>query len=565
MKIYYLLILLATPILVFGQSSDIYIDNIESKISALDTVGSGKVEFVDSALNIKVVYPFKAKKVDGKVEGYYLDNNKLAFSGKSIKNLKQGLWEYYSYDSLGTPTTFQWFNYDNDSLSGPFMQIKANRLINGSYLNDSLDGAFKSQLISSDDSGNTILAVLDSGLYSKGKRYGEWVFFKNGKLFQIGYYENGLMHRNWKEFDLLDRDTNTLMVETQYFEGTKTGNEKIYFHYDFIPCPDTEDTNCIDTIKVMEFEQIPWQDGEMTGSYFKTDEKANTLEKGTYNKNKKMGEWVFTDPISKTEETINFLDDVRNGPYVLKVNSKTTITGTYAQGKKSGTWTYRDETGHKLRDENYDKGIRSGDWSYYQSQGALGLKKVFANDTMVELYEYNKDEVETMIFEFRYKTNSAVVIKYQELNKDSLVFKDFVFQPDSGGLNDETFMELFKTSGKDTSVFILDGGYVVKKDGQPDVMGTYSMNVMTGNWDYYYNPSILWRKVYDMGFMKFEMFLDKATLAPIDKGDYVLWYGAERPRLEIKVKEGLRNGKSTYYKVDGEVLKIEKYKDGVIQ
>ena len=170
-----------------------------------------------------------------------------------------------------------------------------------------------------------------------------------------------------------------------------------------------------------------------------------------------------------------------------------------------------------------------------------------------------------MIFEFEYEDDKPVTIKFEQLSKDSLEFIDLLYSPEDGKINDETFMELFKEKGKDTTLFKRNGGYEVKKNGKVWVQGAYVMNIKNGNWDLYYNPSIIWRETYDMGFKKFDMFLFSTTKEPMDKGDYVLWYGPERPKVEFKIKDGLRNGKSVYYDVNGEEIKEEKYKDGVLQ
>jgi antitoxin component YwqK of YwqJK toxin-antitoxin module len=153
----------------------------------------------------------------------------------------------------------------------------------------------------------------------------------------------------------------------------------------------------------------------------------------------------------------------------------------------------------------------------------------------------------------------------EELFPDSSEVKTYYYKPEGGKINHESFMETYKQSAKDTGVFILNGGYMVKKGGAIEYTGTYKMNLMDGNWDYFYNSAITWRKVYSEGIMQKELFLDKMTQEPIEKGEYVLWYGPERPKLEFKLKEGIRHGKSTWYLRNGEVKKEEKYKEGILQ
>ena len=64
--------------------------------------------------------------------------------------------------------------------------------------------------------------------------------------------------------------------------------------------------------------------------------------------------------------------------------------------------------------------------------------------------------------------------------------------------------------------------------------------------------------------MSEELFLDKSSGRKVEKGEYVLWFGPERPQVEFKIQNGLRDGKSIWYKKNGEELKVEKYKDGML-
>ena len=126
-------------------------------------------------------------------------------------------------------------------------------------------------------------------------------------------------------------------------------------------------------------------------------------------------------------------------------------------------------------------------------------------------------------------------------------------------------MELFKEKGKDSTIFVLNGGYSVKKSGSVELSGNYKNNIIDGAWEYYYNTSIIWRIEYKDGIQVKETFVEKINGNPVKKGEYLLWYGPERPRLEFSIREGVRHGKSIWYERNGEVDKEEKYKEGVLQ
>jgi antitoxin component YwqK of YwqJK toxin-antitoxin module len=525
----------------------------------LDTIANGKVESVDSLLGIKTIYPFKKSLVNGKVQGFFLSDNKLAYEGEVKNNQKQGTWNWFSYDTLGSADTIKTLNYANDTLNGFFMILEDSMRTIGSYKNGRLGGAYKREFFSIDDTGAVFWTPIDSGQYADSIMYGQWTFFADGKLHKTGFYENGKKHKHWIIYDLYEKSPKDMVIrEVQYFEGKKTGSEKVHFHYDFESKQDGSD----DTIKIEEFEQIPWQNGSLMGSYFKKDKAGNILESGTYNNGKKVAKWEFSFPNTKEKEIRTYLDDNLNGPFQKTSNDHLILEGTYAMGKKNKTWKYFDDNAQLMREETYDNGIKTGEWKYFNNKGYVALLKVFEDDELISISENNAVEVPVLEISITNNDGSFELVS-TELFSDSTEVKTYLYNVKD--INHNDFMETFKTNRKDTSIFILHGGYMVKKSGAMEYTGSYNMNLMNGNWDYFYNSSITWRKTFNDGILTKELFLDKMTGQPIEKGEYVLWYGPERPKIEFKIKEGIRHGKSTWYLRSGEVQKEEKYKEGVLQ
>lgn len=527
----------------------------------IDTVKSGNVEVIDSTKNTKTIYPFKNSQVNGMVKAFDLANNQLIWEGKVENNQKQGTWNTFTYDSMGTQSVTQFSNFVNDTLEGPFTEQTDSMRTIGTYKKGKLNGAYKREFRQVDDSGMVYWTPIDSGQYNDSIKYGEWVFFYKGKLYKTGFYEVGKKHKHWFVYDIYDKgEKPVIMKETQYFAGVKTGNEKVHFHYDFETKADGSD----DTVKVKEFEQIPWQNGELMGTYIKKDQYGNTIEKGTYNANKKVSTWAYYNPDIKTSETKTYLNDNLNGPYKKMVNEHLNLEGVYAMGKKNKSWKYYDDNGKIIREEVYDNGIKSGEWKYYNFKGYVGMSKIFEDDELIKITENNAVEVPILDLEFTKNDNSYEIIA-EQLFDDSTEVKTYYYKPEGNLIAHKTFMELFKEKSKDTTVFILHGGYSVKKNGMLEYTGNYNMNLKDGTWDYFYNSSITWRKIYADGLMTKELFIDKITNKPMLKGDYILWYGPERPKIEFKIKEGIRHGKSLWYSNGGEVIKEEKYKEGVLQ
>ncbi|MGB0403135.1 MAG: hypothetical protein ACPGEG_03495 [Salibacteraceae bacterium] len=543
---YLLLTILLIPLIGFSQ---------------IDTVNQGKVEFIDSTSNLKIVYPFKKRMVNGEVTAYNLSDQTIAFSGKSIDNARQGIWYYFKTDSIGVLDTLAFYTYLNDTLNGPFQKMEDSIRIQGNNKNNLLNGSYKREYSIINDSGLTIWVPIDSGQFADSVPYGQWTYFSSGRLYETGFFEDGKKSKNWMTYDLMEKsDKNVIINETRYFEGKKTGNQIRYFRYEY----ETNDDGTIDTIKINEFEQIPWQGDQKLGTYFKKNENGDILIKGNYSKDQKVSTWVYYDPETLVKETKTHLNNSLNGPYIKQVDEHILIDGVYAMGKKNKTWKFHDDNGNLIREEGYDKGIKTGEWKYYNFKGYVAFTKEFENDKLVALTEYNDHEVDILSLEIS-KVDNGFEIVTEELFEDSVVSKTFLFSPEDKKIHHEHFMELFKEKANDTSIFVLNGGYTVRKSGSIELSGNYKMNLMDGNWDYFYNTSIIWRKVFADGLLISESFIEKHTGNPLDKGEYVLWYGPERPKVEFKIKEGVRNGKSTWYKKGGEVLKEEKYKEGILQ
>ena len=530
-------------------------------VAQIDTIPKGNVTHIDSVLGLKIIYPFKNSQVTGKIKAYYISNKNLAYEGESKENAKEGTWNYFEYDSLNKPSVYQFFNYKNDTLNGAFVEVRDSLRVLGFYKYAILNGVYKREISSVSDSGTTVWTPLDSGGYAAGERYGQWTFLIKGKLQKTGYYQYGKKHKHWFVYDTYDKSgKDVIMQEIQYFEGVKTGTEKKYFHYRYEPCGE----GCVDTIKVEEFEQIPWQNGSLLGPYIKKDNKGFVLESGTFSEGKKVSAWVYSDPETKEKDTKNYLDNKLNGPYKKQVGEHVILEGTYAVGKKNNTWKYFDDNGKAIREENYSDGIKTGEWKYFNYKGYIGLSKIFVDDEMVSLKEYDELEIDVLNLEFTTITNGVEVVS-QEIFRDSIETRTLLYKPEGNKIDHGTFMELFKEKGKDSTIFVLNGWYSVKKSGSIELSGNYKNNIIDGAWEYYYNASIIWRIEYKDGIQVKETFVEKINGNPVKKGEYLLWYGPERPRLEFSIREGVRHGKSIWYERNGEVNKEEKYKEGVLQ
>ena len=520
-------------------------------LAQVDTVDNGKVVYIDSAQNLKLEIPFKGGQVNGTTKGFDLESGSLIIEGKSKDNQKVGVWNYYQYNALGDKLIAQFFTYKSDTLNGPFKKRDDSLLITGSFIRDTLDGQYKEELVSLDDTLNFILTPVDSGQFKMGIKYGLWTFLKNGNLSKVGNYENNQYHLHWKIYDTINPIPQKLMRDIQYFEGVKTGNEIVYFSYK-------------NGKKIEEQETIPWQMGKLSGNYSKKNANDVALESGMYSEDIKIGKWTYHNPLENTTETVTYLNNQFNGPYQMDKAGVAVIKGTYALDKKNKTWSYYSEKGVLTRDEMYENGEKTGEWNFYNSNKVLTHSMVYDANKVVELYRFDKNSDEILKLEFDYSPDNYLKITAGEQFMDSSISVDLIYRPKGDTIDTKNFLTTYLKSGEDTTVFKRHGGYSVTKSGSVEYQGVYSTNIKHGDWSYYYNSRIVWKKVFNNGIMTGEVFVDKSTGAKIEKGEYVLWYGPERPRVEFKIQNGVRDGKSIWYKKNGEELKMEKYKDGML-
>lgn len=529
-----------------------------TSVSQVDTVKQGVVSVLDTVSLTEQKIPFKNNQCNGVVKTVSTVTGKVLIEGTCKENQKQGVWNYFEYDSLGNSSVRQYFTYENDTLNGAFVEQVDSLRITGYYEKGKLNGAYNEDLLLLDDSGKIVIQALDSGQYKQGVKYGLWTYLHQGLLHKMGNYEKGKYHLHWKIYDVSDAKNHRLMNDIQYFEGVKTGKEINYFRYDTL-------TDTGEIILVEEYEQIPWQSGKRNGAYFRKNKQKIVLEAGTYSDDIKIGKWEYRTPEEQKLEVKTYLNNQLNGPYTITIGEQLMLSGVYALGKKNKNWVYYDKSGKMIREELYENGIKNGDWKYFNPDGALDKLIVLENDEPVEFVDFDQDERELVTMNIlehdQNKVRLSTVLNYP----DSSVAKEVVTIMEGDQIDPLLFFEDFIQYHEDTTKYKWDGGYAIKHHGEQYISGVFKHNIMHGEWDYYYNSRIIWRKKYVNGFMAEEQFIDKATNQLVEKGEYVLWYGPERPEAEFKIQNGVRHGKSIWYKKNGETSKVEKYKEGELQ
>ncbi|NEN25358.1 hypothetical protein G3O08_17825 [Cryomorpha ignava] len=123
--------------------------------------------------------------------------------------------------------------------------------------------------------------------------------------------------------------------------------------------------------------------------------------------------------------------------------------------------------------------------------------------------------------------------------------------------NDEPYnYELFKYFGS------LEGDFYMQVGDLILVTGRYSSGLKTDQWLYSYPIGNAYStKVYESGKLVSELYYDSID-EEFFKGELTI-VGANNSKEQIKIKDGLRHGKTRFYNSQNEEIGVVKYKNGV--
>jgi len=160
--------------------------------------------------------------------------------------------------------------------------------------------------------------------------------YENQQLKTVGYYQKGLKHKEWKEF----QENGQLLYRKNYSKGMLNGEvEEFYF----------------DGVRKELREYI---NDSLNGSYQSFYSSGEPYIKGTYINNMKEGLWVNANRNgSRIEE--EYRQDLRDGIYrEINASGSVTFSGTYSEGKKEGLFeVFNNDNGAKIRETSYENDI----------------------------------------------------------------------------------------------------------------------------------------------------------------------------------------------------------------
>ena len=122
-----------------------------------------------------------------------------------------------------------------------------------------------------------------------------------------------------------------------------------------------------------KFTDVPFT-GEVSG-----------IEKGSFQKGKKNGEWLTFHESGQLNVKRNYKDGKTNG--VLEIyleNGQLQEKGNYKDGKQDGLQEFYNQNGQLWYKQNYKDGKKEGLWEYFNEDGSLTRTESYKDGKLVE-------------------------------------------------------------------------------------------------------------------------------------------------------------------------------------
>jgi len=446
---------------------------------------------------------------NGKFVAYYYDENANLTSkitGNFNNGKKNGKWETIIIKD-DKEEIIEYKNFVDDVKNGDFKEYIGNDTIETKhYENDILDGEYKREVKTkaylSESFIESSFWTLDcEGSYKNGQRNGQWIFYILGQKSEVGNFLNGERVGKWVMYVDYGKMSGEIFCEIEYANGKKNGLSKKYY-----------DTGL---------------------------ELDSTSENISYS--------FKSNPIN---EIVNYKNDKKDGEYILKDSTgNLKITGYYFNDLKDKTWKYynSDKSYYTIdyKNENKQKA------NYFHETGELFLKEIYVNDNLAECeYYINSILLEKHLLvstDYGYKVN---VIYYYSSKQDSITSYTYKVQS-----KDEYTHQLFSDSS------IKHGEYKFIVNNVILIEGKYCQNQKCGYWIYEYPQSGVYsNKLYKENQLEDEKYFESISKTLYSGKLEIIDNGVKGI---IKIKNGLRDGKTIIYSSDGVKVREDKYKKGI--
>lgn len=557
-----------------GVSNGKFIEYDEkgNKTSEYTTL-NGEIEGIQTIYekNISQITNFKKGIKNGQYLMYNYDdetgNLKLKLIGQYLNDKKNGTWQlFYIEEEKESLLTIE--NYINGIKDGAFQDIKGDSLIIGSYENNEIHGRYKvyrdfakmlfGGIIRTDTSK---INLISDGYYDKGLRSGYWRNYDFTKtLINEGSFLDDKETGEWKYYytKFSDGKTGNMPCSGQLYLSQSLSNGKLNgksTRYSYLSKKEylspslNENQNSIDSCTIFLCKKVLetsfYINGKLNGSYEFLDSLNNVIAKGNYKNDLKDGEWIERDD--------NFGFTFRKGDYL--------------NDKPEGNWILYYRGGRVAQSFNYKDGKLHGEYIKYNLHDSPEEKKVFELGDFKELIKYDSLGIRPIIkYEIFDVADTCYKCRKTDYNNNGYISQMY-FLIKKGNIDHIIFEAIFdmlvnQSGGK---YGYDDGEFTIYENGRPMVIGAMFKGEKVGAWStYLYNENIKIERNYVQDKITGEIF---TTLdGKYYSGDFVLENNENGKKEICKIKNGLRNGKTTYIdNKTGKILKKETYKNGILK
>lgn len=518
---------------------------------------------------------------NGKHIEYYYNNEtgKLQFKqiGDYLNDDKNGTWKLYFIEDNNTEKLLNFESYTKDIRTGAFQYIKADSLIIGNYKNDELHGEYKvyrdfvrtlfGAVICTDISK---LTLTSEGSYYEGLETGYWKNYDfTETLRSEGRFSNGQKTGEWKYYytSWIDGKGGSLPYSKQLYLIANYSNGELdgkstrysYLEEEKFPCSEIdENKNPLDTCKRYIYQKVLettfFKNGKRNGPFELRDSINEVIAKGNFKNDLKDGEWLHRYSIT----------DVYKETYFIYQK------GNYTNDKRNGKWIQYYTEGKIAETFNYKNDELNGEYVSWNQFNKPREKKQFNYGKLTELITYDSLGVKPVNkYEIYDEKNNSYKCRKTEYNENLTVTQEYWLKKDKDinhNLFEITFLLATDPKLSDVTTAYKDGEFkLFNLDNQPIVTGKYYKEDRFGLWTFYY---------YDQGVKIESNFTqDKRTdekyltlNGELFSGEFIYNDNENGLKETRKIKDGLRNGKTTYIETTtNKTIKKESYKNGVLK
>jgi len=546
--------------------------------------GNKEVEYtMTNGLENGVVKTYVNNKIDtyttmkggiksGQYIEYYYDeeNGKLKFKliGEYLNEEKQGDWKLFYIDDEYKEKLLKYESYVKDIKNGQFQDFKGDSLFLGSYKDDQLHGDYRIYLDVSRlllggylKTDTSMLTLITKGNYVNGMKSGHWKFYDyTGTLVKEGAFSNDnrigewkYYYTNWSDDKGIDqRYAKELYLVSNYTNGLLDGKSTRYSYLEKkkVLCSETnKDANPLDTCHSLEYKKVNeisyFKNGKLNGPYELRDSSNEIDTKGFYKDDMRFGEWLYR------YDDINLYEDV----FYIK--------GNYSNNKKDGKWIRYVNEGNILETFNYKNDELDGEYISWNRFNKPRERKQFRNGKLFEFINYDSLGIKPINkYEIYDDVVSSLKCRKTGYFEDSIVSQEY-FIKKVGEIDHDWFEFDVDSVLSEEAKCYKDGEFkVIDSGNQTIISGKYLKEDKIGLWTYYYyDQNVKIESNFIQGIKVDEKYLN--LNGELFSGTFKFIDNENGISEERKIKNGLRNGKTTY--IDSKTnkkIKKENYKEG---